>query len=59
MTDDFDEPGFRELFLRKHAERSRANRYPDCTGLTYEQYVEASKKMDEKLRERGFRDEGK
>ena len=49
MTDNFE-----ELFLRKRAERSRANRYPDCTGLTYEQYVEASKKVDEKLHEGGY-----
>lgn len=54
MTDIFDEADFRELFLRKHAERSRANRYPDCTGLTHEQYVGASKKVDGKLHEGGY-----
>ena len=54
MTDGFDEPDFGELFLRKHAERSRANRYPDCTGLTCDQYWEETEKMLRKLSEGGY-----
>ena len=54
MTDCFD-----ELFYEKVMERRSANMYPQCTGLSYEQYREASRKVDEKLRECGFGNEGK